>query len=597
MFGLPFSQIILGDTEFEVGGVDGNLPRPVCAVFKDLATGREWRLWRGAFGDAPPFSTGPETLFVAYYASAEVGTFRALNWPTPARILDLFTEFRNLTNGSHVENNKLIYALEYFGLDTIGAHYKTQMIELILRGPPWSEEERQAILEYCAGDVYALERLLPVMLPYIDLPRALLRGRYMGNLAAVESFGVPIDVELLSLAREHWTDIQDDLIAEIDADYGVYDGRTFKEERFEAYLERHNIPWPRLESGRLDLDDSKRHTFREMAKIYPFISPIRELRHALSTMRLFSNLMIGEDGRNRTILGAFGSITGRNQPSNAKFIFGTSTWIRGFIKPPPGHGIAYIDWSSQEVGIGAALSNDKNMKADTAVGRDPYIEFGIRAGLLPVGATKKGNEDVRDMLKACVLGVQYGMGPETLAFRIGKSTITARGLIHAHRDQYPEFWRMADSAVACAMQGQPIGTVFGLNVRASPDANWRSLMNFPIQGNGAEMMRLACCMAVESGIEVCAPVHDAFLICAPLDQIDARVTEMKFIMEEASRIVLDGFTIRADCPEFDENGKLLEFPQIVRFPNRYMIKRGVGMWTKVMKLLERFKEEERKRVA
>jgi hypothetical protein len=60
------------------------------------------------------------------------------------------------------------------------------------------------------------------------------------------------------------------------------------------------------------------------------------------------------------------------------------------------------------------------------------------------------------------------------------------------------------------------------------------------------------------------------------------VTEMKFIMEEASRIVLDGFTIRADCPEFDENGKLLEFPQIVRFPNRYMIKRGVGMWTKVM---------------
>ena len=81
----------------------------------------------------------------------------------------------------------------------------------------------------------------------------------MGNLAVVESFGVPIDVEPLSLARKHWTDIQDDLIAEIDTDYGVFDGRTFKEERFEAYLERHNIPWPRLESGRLDLDDSKRN--------------------------------------------------------------------------------------------------------------------------------------------------------------------------------------------------------------------------------------------------------------------------------------------------------------------------------------------------
>ena len=597
---LPFDNVVLGDTEYEFGGVDGNLLRPVCAVFKDLATGREWRLRRGAFGAAPPFSTGPDTLFVAYYASAEVGTFRALGWLTPARILDLFTEFRNLTNGLPVESNKLIHALEYFGLDTIGAHYKANMIERILRGPPWSEEEWQAILDYCAGDVYALERLLPAMLPYIDLPRALFRGRYMGNLAAVEGFGVPVDAALLSLARKHWTDIQDDLIAEIDADYGVFEGRTFKENRFEAYLERHNIPWPRLESGHLDLDDSKRHVFREMAKLYPPISPLRELRHALSTMRLFEDLAIGEDGRNRAILSAFGSRTGRNQPSNAKFIFGTSTWIRGFIKPPPGHGIAYIDWSSQEVGIAAALSGDKNMMADFAAGA-PYIQFGIRAGLLSAGATKISAEvshpGVRDMIKACVLGVQYGMGPDTLAFRIGKSTITARGLIRAHQDHYQVFWRMAEGAVACAMQGQPIGTVYGWNVMAGQQARWRSLMNFPIQANGAEMMRLACCMAIEAGIEVCAPVHDAFLICAPLDQLDARVAEMKFIMEEASRIVLDGFTIKADCPEFDENGKLLEFPQIVRYPNRYMIKRGVGMWTKVMKLLERFEEQERSEVA
>jgi DNA polymerase I len=194
----PYRSIILGDTEFEFGGVNGNPPRPVCAVFKDFTTGQEWRLRRGEFGAAPPFDTGPNTLFVAYYASAEIGTFRALGWSTPARILDLFTEFRNLTNGLLVPSNKLIGALEYFGLDTIGAIYKQNMIDLILRGPPWTEEEWQAILDYCAGDVYALERLLPAMLPHIDLPRALLRGRYMGNLAVVESNGVPIDVPMLT---------------------------------------------------------------------------------------------------------------------------------------------------------------------------------------------------------------------------------------------------------------------------------------------------------------------------------------------------------------------------------------------------------------
>ena len=106
------------------------------------------------------------------------------------------------------------------------------------------------------------------MLPYIDLPRALSAAATWAIWQWWKTSASPSMCPLISLAKKHWTDIQDDLIAEIDADYGVYDGRTFKEERFEAYLEREDIPiWPRLESGRLDLDDSKRHVFREMAKM------------------------------------------------------------------------------------------------------------------------------------------------------------------------------------------------------------------------------------------------------------------------------------------------------------------------------------------
>ena len=69
------------------------------------------------------------------------------------------------------------------------------MRSLILGGGPWSEQERAAILDYCESDVVALERLLSAMLPGIDLPRALLRGRYMAAAAAIEHNGVPIDVE------------------------------------------------------------------------------------------------------------------------------------------------------------------------------------------------------------------------------------------------------------------------------------------------------------------------------------------------------------------------------------------------------------------
>src|SRR6201997_4084337 len=122
------------------------------------------------------------------------------------------------------------------------------MRELVLRGGPWDDQERAAIFEYCADDVDALARLLPVMLPRIDLPRALLRGRYMTAAAAIEHNGVPIDMATLASLRAHWNDIKDDLIRAVD-DHGIYDGRTFKMERWARFLAANNIPWPVLESG------------------------------------------------------------------------------------------------------------------------------------------------------------------------------------------------------------------------------------------------------------------------------------------------------------------------------------------------------------
>ena len=96
------------------------------------------------------------------------------------RILDLFVEFRNLTNGwPTLAGNSLLGALAHFGLDGIGAGEKEEMRERILAGGPWSRQDQRDILDYCQSDVHSLGRLLPAMLPQIDLPRALYRGRYM----------------------------------------------------------------------------------------------------------------------------------------------------------------------------------------------------------------------------------------------------------------------------------------------------------------------------------------------------------------------------------------------------------------------------------
>src|SRR5262249_8320852 len=65
-------------------------------------------------------------------------------------------------------------------------------------------------------------RRLPRMLPRIDFPRALLRGRYMAAAARMEWNGVPIDVEALDRLSWGWDRIKGRLIAAVDRDYGVF---------------------------------------------------------------------------------------------------------------------------------------------------------------------------------------------------------------------------------------------------------------------------------------------------------------------------------------------------------------------------------------
>src|SRR5262249_49901688 len=268
-----------------------------------------------------------------------------------------------------------------------------------------------------------------------------------------------------------------------------------------------------------------------------------------------NDLAVAQDGHNRTILSAFRSRTGRNQPGNTRFIFGPSVWLRGLVKPPPGFGVAYIDWSQQEIGVAAALSGDTALQAAYRTG-DCYLAFAKQAGAVPQDATKQTHKSARELFKQFVLAVQYGMGAEALALRIAQPPVVARDLLRAHRETYRTFWRWSDAAVDHAMLNGSLHPVFGWNLHIGADSNSRSLRNFPMQANGAEMMRLAACLATERGIEVCAPVHDAFLICAPLDHLEADVTTVRECLAEASRVVLDGFELSTDAT-------------LVRHPDRY----------------------------
>jgi hypothetical protein len=403
MFGLPFREVWTLDFEFIAE--PGALPVPVCMVARELRSGRLLRLWQDQLPAHPPFPVDERALFVAYYASAEVGCFLALGWPVPARLLDLYAEFRNETNGlARPHGDGLLGALAWHRIPSITSDQKHEERELVMRGGPWSDTERRRILDYCQTDVDVLEPLLERMLGHVrarpaGLGQALLRGRYMAAAARMERAGVPIDTPMLDRIRNGWESIKLELIRAVDKDFGVYEGASFKAGLFAGWLADHGIAWPRHDSGQLQLDGD---TFRDMSKRYPQLEPLKELRHSLGKLRLAS-LAVGPDGRNRVMLSAFRAATGRNQPSNSKSIFGPAVWLRGLIKPAERRAVAYIDWSAQEVWIAAKLSGDQAL-LDSVTSGDPYLSFAKRAGLAPADANRDSHKTARDMCKASRTG-------------------------------------------------------------------------------------------------------------------------------------------------------------------------------------------------
>jgi DNA polymerase I-like protein with 3'-5' exonuclease and polymerase domains len=301
------------------------------------------------------------------------------------------------------------------------------------------------------------------------------------------------------------------------------------------------------------------------------VAPVRELRHALSQMRL-NELAVGADGRNRAMLSAFGSRTGRNQPSNSKFIFGPASWLRSLIKPGPGRAVAYVDWSQQELAIAAALSGDRRMQ-DAYRSGDFYLTFARMAGAVPADATKQTHAAEREQFKTVALGVLYGLSVEGLARKLDVSPGRGRDLLRMHRETFRAFWAWSDRVETQAMLSGRLRTVFGWAVHVGRDANPRSLRNFPMQAHGAEMLRLACCLATEQGIAVCAPVHDALLVEGPADGIEGVVARTQDAMREASELVLPGFPLRTDA-------------RVVRWPDRFTDERGRRMWESVSALLD-----------
>jgi DNA polymerase-1 len=561
-----YSAIWVPDFEFRSHG--GDPPVPVSFAATDLRSGRRIFLDESELARAPqvPFDVGSDVLYVAYAAGAEIGCHEVLRWETPQNILDLHVEFRHRTNGRRVagQGTSLLAALAYFGLPAMDDAHKAAMRELILRGG-YSERERALIHDYNWEDVVATTALLFAMASDVDLPRALLRGRFSAACAKMEHAGIPVDVATHALLRENRSALVDELTQGCE---GVFVGTLFDADAWGETMRRERIAWPRLASGKPALN---KDVFASLADQHPTIRKVGEVRALLAKLRQ-SGLQIGGDGRARAALLPFGTITGRNTPRGGEFIFAYPKWFRALVRPEPGRALVYLDYRQQEWGIAAALSEDANMMRAYRMG-DPYPGFAHLAGAVPSGATKKSHPRERDLFKQCALAVMYGMGVDGLAAKIGRRKSEAQALLDLHRRTFPRLWDWLEAVIMQALSTRRLESRFGWSCWFDPrEPKPRTIRNYLVQANGAEMLRVAVLLAQQSGVRVLAPVHDALLIEADEREVLSVAAAAVSAMESASLAVHRNLRIEVEA-------------KIVGYPDRLIEPEYQSTWLRVASAL------------
>jgi hypothetical protein len=585
---------VVVDFEYEVE--DGNLPNILCMVAyvldENLRHVRTIRLWRGDFGSAPPFDIGPDTLFVAYSAWAELTCFKALGWQFPVHVYDLHTAYLAASNlllpyAPEEERKKprkrLPDACRAYGIDGWERVDKDTIAKDIGNGH-WRQYGRETVFDYCEEDVRKSVQLLRRQLRGssafypADVERVLYWSNYSAKvIALIQARGIPIDLLLWNLVQENKGAVVGELLRQFDPSYGsespIYSPEgEWSYARFEQWLLSTGITaWPRLESGKLDISGD---AFRMMYHLRG-IEELHSLRNSIGFIAK-ARLPIGRDGRNRPSLFPFGTATGRN--AHSKSPFNAHAGVRSFIVFPPDTIGAYLDWRSQEVGVVAIQSNDRALM-DAYRGGDVYHALARSCGFTddpdPVH-WKEHNPAMRQRMKTLQLGIGYGMGVPSLAKGLNRHPLIASGIIERHRRTYSRFWQWRDEVVHAAMLERRVESVFGWPLRISTSPNQRTLYNFHPQSGGAEMLRLAAWRLCEAGIVPVMLIHDGILFEATSHE---QIEHAKEIMRAAGRDVCDGFEIGVDVDQLLIGGA------------RYRDKRPMAqkIWATIMSALEAVK--------
>ncbi len=248
--------------------------------------------------------------------------------------------------------------------------------------------------------------------------------------------------------------------------------------------------------------ESELEKLRDSSPIIGEILEYRELQKLLSTYIDNIPEMVAEDRRLHTTFIQTGTTTGRMSSSNPNLQnipthAGYGIAVREAFIAEDGYMFASLDYSQIEMRVLAALSEDKIMIETFREGKDIHSAVAMHVfGVSEDEVTK----DMRRRAKVINFGIIYGMGITSLQHNLGGTRAEAEDFHKNYFEKFPKIASYFETVKKDAVRLGYTETLFGRRryfpglgshipyVKAMAE---RMVMNAPLQGTAADIMKLA----------------------------------------------------------------------------------------------------------
>ena len=383
------------------------------------------------------------------------------------------------------------------------------------------------------------ENALSALFAQLELPLSQL-------LAELELRGVLVDVSLLA---ELGVQI-DARLLELEKEAERVAGRAFNvhsPRQLEALLfdELGLQPQKRTKTSR-STDAATLEALSEGHPLPGVVLEIRKLAKLKSTyIEALPGLVNPQTGRIHTRWGQATAATGRLSSSdpnlqNIPIRSDLGRAIRHAFIAPPGHALVSADYSQIELRVLAHLSQDPVLTQSFRDAEDVHTRTAMEIfGVAPGAVTAEH----RRRAKAVNFGVIYGQGEQGLAKSLGIARAEAGQFIAAYFRRYQGVRDFMESTLEAARQSGTVRTLLG-RLRRVPElrsshqgrrsAAERVVMNTPIQGSAADLLKLAMLALrapVTPGCRMILTVHDELVFELPVSEVAQAAPAIKQRME------------------------------------------------------------------